>query len=112
MYEMPFGLIFRKAVLWHESRPYVSRNLREGRNGRGDMQWEFSCSSREGLHLDAAIDGSGTSLHRVPYAKTNCKGTFEVSNNSFASASLVIRRQNLPEEKLETRTGAVLEMVG
>jgi len=44
--------------------------------------------------------------------KTNCSGTFEVSNNSLASAAILIRGANDSVETLETSTGAVLEMVG
>ena len=29
IYEMPFGLVFRKAVLWHDGQEYVFRDLRE-----------------------------------------------------------------------------------
>ena len=29
VYDMPFGLVFRKAVLWHEGKQHVFRNLRE-----------------------------------------------------------------------------------
>lgn len=112
VYEMPFGLVFRKAVLWHGAKAYEFRNVREGRNGREHMQWEFACQSSDGLRLDAALDGSGPSLHRLPYVKTNCSGTFEVSNNSLASATVVITQPNGSIERLETSTGAVLEMVG
>lgn len=111
VYEMPLGLVFRKAVLWHRGKPNVLRNLQEKRNRREEMLWDFSCSS-EGLEIEAAIDGRGPSLHRLPYLKTNCTGTFEVSNNSLAAATLAIRQRDGAIERLESSTGAVLEMVG
>ena len=112
VYEMPFGLVFRKAVLWHDAKAYMFGNLHETRNSREEMLWNFSCSSSGGWNLDAAIDGRGPSMHRLPYLKTNCAGDFEVANNSFASASLVIQQPSGPSERLETITGGVLEMVG
>lgn len=112
VYEMPFGLVFRKAVLWHERKEYIFRNVRETACSRDEMKWDFECSSREGLSVQAAIDGGGTSVHHLPYLKTDCSGTFNVMNNSFAKASLQIERADGLIEKLETATGAVLEIVG
>jgi len=110
-YEMPFGLVFRKAVLWHDGQPYVFRNLKET-GDREAMQWEFSCEARDGSRLQATIDGRGPSLHRLPYIKTDCTGTFEVANNSLASASLLLEGAGRPAERLETLSGAVLEITG
>jgi len=75
------------------------------------MQWNFRCADRAGWQLDVAIDGRGLSLHRLPYLKTNCSGTFEVCNNSLASAQVTIQRPNRSAELLQTSTGAVLEIV-
>lgn len=112
MYEMPLGLVFRKTVLWHEAKEYIFRDVRETVNSREEMKWDFECSSRSGLKLKASIDGSGSSVHRLSYLKTNCSGTFDVLNNSLAKASLLIERGDGSTERLETATGAVLEMVG
>jgi len=112
VYEMPFGLVFRKTVLWHEEKEYVFRNVHETVCSREEMKWDFECSSRVGLKLKAAIDGSGPSVHRLSYLKTNCSGAFSVLNNSLARATLLIERRDESTEKLETATGAVLEMVG
>ena len=112
VYEMPFGLVFRKAVLWHEEREYVFRDLREEAGSREAMRWNFRSAARNGIRLETAIDGSGPSVHRLPYLKTDCSGSFAVTNNSLASASLLIEAPGRPSEKLETTTGAVLEMVG
>lgn len=112
VYEMPFGLVFRKAVLWHESKAYIFRGVRELENRNPEMQWNFACGSGDELQIEVAVDGRGPSVHRLPYVKTNCAGTFEVKNNSMAGASLVIGNRNGGIERLQTRTGAVLEIVG
>ena len=111
MYEMPFGLVFRKAVLWHDGQHHVFHNLKET-DTRAHMQWDFRCSIRNGIRLHATIDGRGHNIHFLPYTKTDCSGTFEVANNSLASASLVLESEDRPREILETVGGAVLEMVG
>lgn len=111
VYEMPFGLFFRKAVLWHNGQQHIFRDLRET-GDRKNMQWNFRCAGRDKLRLEAAIDGRGPSVHCLPYLKTDCSGTFEVTNNSLASASLLLERASEPPERLETATGAVLEVVG
>jgi len=110
-YEMPFGLVFRKAVLWHDGQQYVFRNLKETVD-RECVQWDVSCSLRNGMRVQANIDGRGPSLLRLPYAKTDCLGTFEVANNSLASASLLLESEIRPAERIETNGGAVLEIVG
>ena len=111
-YEMPFGLTFRKAVLWHDGSQHVFRNLKESGDPTESMQWSFRCGSRNGLMLTAAVDGRGPSIHRLPYLKTDCSGSFEVTNNSLASASLLMESASGSSEWLETKNGAVLEMVG
>ena len=111
IYEMPFGLVFRKAVLWHDSREFIFRNLKET-GDRETMRWEFCCSLRNGVRLEAAISGGGPSVHSLPYIKTNCSGMFEVANNSFAFASLLLEEPGRPAIILETQGGAVLEVVG
>ena len=112
VYEMPFGLVFRKAVLWHEGQKYVFRKLEESGVTKEPFQWMFTCVGRTGLRVEAAIDGPGASVHRLPYIKTDCTGSFEVWNNSLASASLLIQTASGRPERLEAATGAVLEMVG
>lgn len=111
VYEMPFGMRFRKAVLWHDGQRYVFRNLREQTRDRENLRWNFQCVARDGLRLNAAIDGAGPSVHRLPYNKTDGKGSFEVANNSLASATLLIEGPNAPAQALKTTNGAVLEMV-
>ena len=109
---MPFGLVFRKAVLWHEGKKHEFRNLQEIRRDPDELRWNFRCSTKDGFRLEAAIAGAGPSLHRLPYVKTDCTGSFEVANNSLAKAVLRLERPGMPVETLETSIGAVLEMVG
>lgn len=111
VYEMPLGFVFRKAVLWHEGSKYVFRNLHDVEEGREAFVWRFQCSVHD-LHLDATIDGSGAGIHRLPYVKTDCSGTFKVVNNSLARARVQLRRGAGPDEILETSSGAVLEKTG
>ncbi len=112
VYEMPFGLVFRKAVLWHEGERHEFRNLQASQRDPRELRWNFHGSTKDGLRLQAAIDGAGPSIHRLPYLKTDCAGSFEVANNSLARATVRLERAGRPDETLETATGAVLEMVG
>ncbi len=112
VYEMPLGLVFRKAVLWHDGKEYEFRNLHAIKRDPDGFVWNFRCSTKDGLQLEATIEGAGPSIHRVPYVKTDCTGSFEVMNNSLARAMLRLERRGRPLATLETNTGAVLEMVG
>ncbi len=111
-YEMPFGFVFQKAVLWHDGKEHEIRNLREIRRDADALRWSFGGSTKDGSRLEAAIDGSGASIHRLPYVKTDCTGCFEVANNSLARAVFHLERRGRAVETFETNTGAVLEMVG
>jgi hypothetical protein len=112
IYEMPFGLVFRKAVLWHEGKEYEFRNLRGIGRDPDKFRWNFRAFTKDGFRLEAAINGAGPGIHHLPYVKTDCTGSFEVANNSMASAVLRLERRGEPVETLETKAGAVLEMVG
>ena len=120
MYDMPFGLVFGKAVLWHDRKQRVFRNLRESVSPRGaggipspiNFRWNFCCSSNDGLGLEAEFDGMGESIHRLPYMKTDCSGSFQVTNNSRAKALVCLQRSGAADQHLETPLGAVLEMAG
>lgn len=112
VYEMPLGLVFRKCVLWHDGEEYVFRKLQEGSREPGDMQWQFRCFGKGGLHLEVSIDGRGAGVHRVPYLKTDCSGTFDVLNNSLAGAVVRLQRRRGETEELRSQHGAVLELAG
>jgi hypothetical protein len=111
VYEMPFGLVFRKAVLWHDGQEHIFRHLNEAGRDSNKMQWNFYSVGRDGMGMDVAIDGGGPTLHHLPYVKTDCSGNFEVANNSLASASILLERGGA-SERLEAPFGSVLEMVG
>jgi hypothetical protein len=111
-YDMPFGLFFRRAVLWHKGKQYTFKGLREIRRERQEARWDFESQSREGLQLTVSVDGAGKNIHRLAYTKTDCSGNFEVSNNSAAKCRVELRHRSGEFETLETTTGAVLEMAG
>ena len=110
-YDMPFGLVFHKAVLWHESNRYVFRRFRETSNPQS-FAWNLSCEGNRGVAVDASFDGSGPAIHHLPYTKTDCSGTFDVTNNSLATARIRLKLPDGTFEELETQSGAVLEMAG
>ncbi len=110
VYEMPLGLLFRKAVLWHNAEQRVFHNLKELRSDRENLCWDFRCVARDGFELEATLDGRGASRHRLPYLATDCRGSLEVMNNSLARATLCLKPHGGPVERLETNTEAVLEM--
>jgi hypothetical protein len=110
VYEMPLGLRFRKAILWHRGQAHLFRRLQESVRDRQSLKWNFQARSAQGL-IEMEVDGGGLSHHRLPYARTDCSGTFEVSNNSLARAQVRVRLKNC-EENFTTEHGAVLEMAG
>lgn len=109
-YEMPLGLRFHKAVLWHQNQPHQLRGVQESLRDRQNMRWTFRAASRD-CQVAAEIEGCPNSMHRLPYVKTDCSGTFEVSNDSRAHAKVNLKIENR-EEELTTADGAVLEMTG
>ena len=112
VYDMPLGLRFRKAVLWHLGRPHVFRNLQDITRDTDKLQWRFRASTRDGWQLEVEVDGHGSNIHRLDYKKTDCSGSFQVLNNSLAGGRLFLRQGDGAWEELETATGAVLEMAG
>ena len=112
VYEMPFGMVFRKAVLWHSGKERFFGNLREMNQYPEKFTWNFRCRAKDGMLLEAAFDGGESGIHRLPYLKTDCSSSFEVANNSLAGAKVRLQWPDGTTENLETATGAVLEMVG
>ena len=112
VYDMPLGLVFRKAVFWHEGKPYVFRNLQEISRDRQNLRWNFRASNRDGANVEVALDGAGFGMHRAAYLKTNCSSSFEVTNNSLARATVRFESPPAPVETLEASGGAVVEMAG
>jgi hypothetical protein len=111
VYEMPLGLVFRKAILWHRGRAIEFCRLRETQRERQGLRWAFSAAAAEGL-LEVEADGGGASLHLLNYVKTDCSGRFEVSNNSRARARVRMELRGAGREELTTEDGAVVEMTG
>ena len=111
-YDMPLGLVFRKAVFWHEGRAYIFTKWREIREDRQALSWSFCASSMDGSVIRVEFDGRGESLHRIRYAKTDCSGDFEVANNSLANAVVSFEGSGQARARLQTRGGAVLEAGG
>lgn len=112
-YELPLGLRFRKALLWHKGKLHTFRKLKTRRRDRESLQWVFTAwNPGDDLSLVAELDGSGPLLHRVPYLKTDCSSTFEVANNSLARATLRLSRAGRLVETIHTDRGAAVEMVG
>ena len=111
-YDMPLGLVFRKAVLCHENQQYLFRNLQDTSFDRQNLRWSFRASSRDDTRIEVSLDGSGPGMHRLPYLKTNCSSSFEVTNNSLAKATIRLETPGAPRETLETTDGAVVEMAG
>src|SRR5215475_1582178 len=111
VYDTPFGLLFRKAVLWHQGTACILKNLREEEIVRevDHLKWRFVASRRD-FSLDATIEAAGLSIHQLPYVKTDCSGTFPVSNASVACAN--VRFGKNQHDILETSDGAVLEFGG
>jgi len=111
IYNMPFGLVFRKAVLWHEGRQRIFHRVTETRRDHGKFQWEIAASTEDRFGLEVAFNGEGPGRHRLAYVRTNCSGTFEVLNNSLSQATMRLRTLH-GTESFKTADGAVLEMGG
>jgi hypothetical protein len=112
-YEIPLGLRVQRALLWHSGRIYAFKRLEELERHPQQLQWSFRCTNpREGVVVAAVVNGSGALLHRLPYLKTDCSGTFDVANNSLARATLYISRPGVPTEEIQAEGGASVEMVG
>jgi len=112
VYEMPFGLVFRKAVLWHKGKMWIFPGMTEHKRDREDFLWEFTAFSRDGTKVEVKFDGNGPARHCLAYVKTDCSGTFDVFNNSLSGAVVRLTHANGNIEEFRTVTGAVLEMTG
>jgi hypothetical protein len=112
-YELPLGMRYRRAALWLAREVHVFKKFENMRRDAENLTWAFECTNkRKGLRLQATIEGSGPSCHRLPYVKTNCSGTFDVANNSFAKATFVLSRPGLSSIEVATEGAAVIEMAG
>jgi hypothetical protein len=107
-YDLPLGMTFHNAVIWHQSKAATLRKIaeREVIQEPGRMKWTFA-GVLEGLPVTVTVEGAAPGIHRLPYTKTDGSGTFPVANASMARATL-----SIGEERLETSSGAVVEFGG
>lgn len=112
IYDMPFGMVFRKAVWWHDGKATVLRRIEEKEmvNSASTLRWTFVGAAPDGSAVETSVEGTAPEIHHLQYVKTDCSGTFPVANASLARAS--VRFGKAGAEFLETATGAVLEMGG
>lgn len=110
VYDLPLGLTFRNAVLWHKGKKTVLRHLKEPEVVREAerLKWVLSGVAENSSPLELAVDGFAPGIHRLPYMKTDGSGTFPVANASLARAMVKLGSG----EVLESDGGAVLEMGG
>lgn len=90
VYDMPFDLVFRKAVRWNTGKTIVLKHLNKVNRMReaSHLRWQFAALDDTGFPLEAIIEAPGPSIHVLLYLKTDCCGTFAVPNASFANATL------------------------
>ena len=110
VYDLPFGMVFRHAVLWHEGKANHLRHVKERGIVRDAerLKWAFVAETPDGTRVEAHAEGLAPGIHRLAYTGTDGESTFPVANASLARASLHIGENEL----LETEGGAVLEMGG
>jgi len=110
VYDLPLGLVFRNAILWHHGKSTIVRKIRELEIVRSSTQlrWNFFGQLDDGSPIEAIIEGTAPGVHELPYTRTDGSGIFPVSNASLARARVKLWQS----ETLETQTGAVLEMGG
>jgi hypothetical protein len=110
VYDLPLGLVFRNAILWHRGKPTQVRKIKELKIVRSSthLHWNFSGQLEDDSPIEVSIEGVAPGIHELPYIRTDGSGTFPVSNASLARAIVKLGRS----ESWETETGAVLEMGG
>ena len=112
VYDLPLGLVFRKAIWWYEGAPITLRRIEETGivNDADKLRWDFAGRMPDGSRVEAAVVAAAPEIHHLPYMKTDCSGTFQVANASLAHAQVCFGKNG--NERLETVSGAVLEMGG
>lgn len=110
VYDLPLGLVFRNAIVWHCGKATAVHGIKELEIVRSSerLRWSFSGALKSGAPIEAVLEGVAPEVHELPYTKTDGSGTFPVSNASLARAIIKLGQS----ETLETETGAVLEMGG
>jgi hypothetical protein len=108
VYDLPLGMTFRKAVVWHAGKPTVLCKMteREQVHEANRLKWSFA-GLLEGTPVTVTVEGTAPGIHRLPYMKTDESGTLPVANASAARAILEVGH-----EREETTRGAVVEFGG
>ena len=108
VYDLPLGMTFRKAVVWHNGEATVLRRMteREIFQEPNRLKWSFT-GVLGGIPVIVTVEGNSPGIHRLPYMKTDESGTFPVANASLAGATMTVAG-----ERVETRCGAVVEFGG
>jgi hypothetical protein len=101
VYDMPLGLVFRKAVVWHGGQAIVFRALKESPMSGDSLGWSFCGRGPDGMQMQASFDGGEGRVHRAWYVKTDCSGSIPVLNNSLARATLRLQKKDGEVETLE-----------
>ncbi len=112
VYDLPLGMVFRKAIWWQDGKATVLRRFQEREIVRqpSRLKWKFAALAADGSPVEAGIEALAPEIHQLDYSKTDCSGTFPVSNASLAHA--VVRFGKKGNELLESSAGAALEMGG
>ena len=112
VYDMPLGMTFRNAIWWNGAKPTRLHRIQEREivNNSSNSRWTFTAKTQEGSPVEVTVEATEPQIHHLPYTKTDCSGTFPVTNASLARAQ--IRFGNSLDQILETATGAVLEFGG
>jgi hypothetical protein len=110
VYDLPLGMVFRNAVLWHGGKLTRVRKIKELKIARSSahLHWNFFGLTDDDCPVEVSIEGNVPGVHELPYTKTDGSETFPVSNASLARAIIKLGQS----ETLETESGAVLEMGG
>ena len=108
VYDLPFGMTFRNAVVWHQGKQMVLRKIAEGETVReaNRLKWSFA-GVLGGTPVTVTVESSAPGIHRLPYMKTDESGTFPVANASAARATM-----RIGDKRVETSSGAVVEFGG
>jgi hypothetical protein len=111
-YEMPLGMVSRRAVFWHDGEKYSFRKFSVSVRDSRQLSWKLECTDARGAHVEVNVCGRERFVHHLPYVKTDCSGRLEVANDSLALARMVLQLPGRAAEELSTDSGAALEMVG
>jgi hypothetical protein len=76
VYDMPLGLVFRKAVLWHDGKSHVFRSLKEKQRDPERLQWELCCVSR-GCRWKLRWMGAGPTCIDFPTSRLTARAALK-----------------------------------